>query len=100
MKLNKKYYILIDSLLLKPLIVEINAERYIFIVDDDYFRLKDKNLFSLKEKLFIMDMPISIAWRSVSRLTYYLMLLRYTIRSPTQLKINVVNKNIEVYIDN
>lgn len=91
---------LIDSLSSKPLTIEINAQIYIFIVDNDYFRLKDKCLFSLKEKLFIMGMPISVAWRSISRLTYSLMQLRYNTRSPTQLKINVENKNIEVYIDN
>lgn len=96
----QKHYILVDLDILEPVVIEFNNNEYIFIVDDSYFESRNKNSFSIKEKLYILGLPISIFWSKVSKLDMYLMKLKYYTISPHQLQINVFNKNIKVSISN
>ena len=92
------YYLLIDNLTKKSLKLRLFNKTYIFIVNRDYFLNQKKDFFSLKEKLYILNLSYDVVWVPISIFQMCYKVLLYNTISPTNLKLHITKGKAMPYI--
>lgn len=93
-----KYYILLDKQTMKPLWIPLNKKSYMFLAKRQYFLNQEKEFFSLKEKLFILNLSYDVVWWYIPGIAYFFMIVFFNAINPSCLKLNINKGKATPYI--
>jgi hypothetical protein len=93
-----KRFILINKHNWSPVTINICGDKYIIIVNRAYFATPSKEFFTLKEKLYMLEQPLSVAWAPISIVSILSLRLRYGLISPDNLKVKIKGSKGIVYV--
>lgn len=92
------HYLLLNKRTGNPFKLPLYGNTYMFIVNRQYFSKPNKDFFSLKEKLFILNLSCNIVWRPISFSTMFYKIIFYNTIHPSNLNLNIVNGKVLPYI--
>ena len=92
------HYMLIDKHTKNPFKLKMYGKTYMFIVNSQYFSRPTKDFFSLKEKLYILNLSCDIIWRPISSLQMFYKTIFYNAIYPSNLNLNIINGKVIPYI--
>lgn len=92
------HYLLLDKITRNPFRLTMYGKTYMFIVNSQYFSNPNKDFFSLKEKLYILNLSCDIIWRPISLPTMFYKIIFNSAISPSLLNLNIVKGKAIPYI--
>lgn len=93
-----KYYLLLDNHTMKPLWITLNKKTYMFLVNRQYFLNPKKEFFSIKEKLYILNLSCNVVWNPISTFNHFYKAILFNTISPCNLQLNIVRGKVTPYI--
>lgn len=92
------HYLLMNKHTMKPFKITLNNQTYMFAVNKQYFLNQKKDFFSLKEKLYILNLPFEVIWYYIPGIAYLFMIIFLNVISPSGLKLNINKGKVTPYI--
>lgn len=95
---SHSHYLLLDKHTRNPFKLTMYGKPYMFIANRQYFSKPNKDFFSLKEKLYILNVSCDIIWSPISISKMFYKIIFNTTISPSLLKLNIVKGKASPYI--
>lgn len=92
------HYLLLNNHTKKPFNLTLNDNIYTFIASREYFLKSKKDFFSIKEKLYILNLPCDVIWNAISTPEMFLKSIFYNTISPLNLNLNISKGKVTPYI--
>jgi len=92
------HYLLLDKHTKNPFKLTMYGKTYMFIVNSQYFSKPNKDFFSLKEKLYILNLSCDIIWKPISLPKMFYNIIFNAAISPSLLNLNIVKGKALPYI--
>lgn len=92
------HYLLLNNHTKKPFYITLNGKTYTFIASRQYFLKSKKEFFSIKEKLYILNLSCDVIWSPISTPQMFYKALFHNAISPLNLKINIVKGKVIPYV--
>jgi len=93
------YYLLLYKPTKNPFKITLRGRTYMFIVNKKYFTNPKNDFFSLKEKLYILNLSCDVIWKPISTLQMFYKILFHNAIFPSNLNLNIVNGKVIPYIE-
>ena len=92
------HYLLLNSHTKSPVKITLCSNNYMFIANRQYFANLKEDFFSLKEKLYILNLSYDVIWSPISVPQLFYKTLFYNATSPLNLKLNIAKGKVTPYI--
>jgi hypothetical protein len=92
------HYVLLNNHTKKPFYITLNGKTYTFIASRQYFLKSKKDFFSIKEKLYILNLSSDVIWSPISTPHRLYKTLFCNAISPLNLEINIIKGKVIPYV--
>jgi len=93
------YYLLLDNSTKNPFKVPLCGRTYMFIANKNYFINPTDDFFSLKEKLYILNLSCDVIWKPISMPQMFYKIIFHNAIFPSNLNLNIINGKVIPYIE-